>query len=105
MFGEGVLATDAFATFLSSPPVANCGGGERAAANSKSVESRLCRFVLKRKQEEAHPHLKMKGTHFSEEREQGHFFLTKKIYEKNNAPPSPPRRDIRPAGKSGPILF
>ena len=28
MFGEGVLATDAFATFLSSPPVANCGGGE-----------------------------------------------------------------------------
>ena len=55
MFGEGVLATDAFATFLSSPPVANCGGGERAVANSKSVESRLCHFVLKRKQEEAHP--------------------------------------------------
>ena len=28
MFGEGVLATDAFATFLSSQSVANCGGGE-----------------------------------------------------------------------------
>ena len=67
MFGEGVLATDAFATFLSSPPVANCGGSElpvggelrewrtAAVANSKSVESRPCHFVLKRKQEEAHP--------------------------------------------------
>ena len=28
MFGEGVFATDAFAISLSSPPVANCGGGE-----------------------------------------------------------------------------
>ena len=62
MFGEGVLATDAFATFLSSPPVANCGGGERAVAKSNSVESKPCHFVLKRKQEEAHPHLKMKET-------------------------------------------
>ena len=75
MFGEGVLATDAFAIFLSSPPVANCGGGERAAANSKSVESRLCRFVLKRKQEEAHPHLKMKGDLFLREGTGGHLFL------------------------------
>ena len=76
MFGEGVLATDAFATFLSSQPVANCGGGEllvgggfrkwriAAVANSKSVESRPCHFVLKRKQEDAHPHLKMKERFF-----------------------------------------
>ena len=77
MFGEGVLATDAFATFLISPPVANCGGGERAAANSKSVESRLCRFVLKRKQAEAHPHLKMKGNPFSEGRDGGPFISEK----------------------------
>ena len=28
MFGEGVLATDAFATFLCLPPVANCGVGK-----------------------------------------------------------------------------
>ena len=42
MFGEGVLATDAFATFLSSPPVANCGGGELLVGG----EFRKCRIAV-----------------------------------------------------------
>ena len=55
MFGEGVLATDAFATFLSSPPVANCGGGEllvggepkkwrTAAVRTRGGEIEQCRI-------------------------------------------------------------
>ena len=39
MFGEGVLATDAFTIFLSSPQVAHYGGGELLVGG----ELRKCR--------------------------------------------------------------
>ena len=77
----------------SSPSWCSHGGEERT------------HDALKTKQEEAHPHLKMKETLLFWRKGRGHLFLKRKQKDEKDAPPLRPRHGVHLAGKADPFRF